>query len=148
MDPLISAWDKQVFERRKFAAESRGGRRLLEWESKRLTASAAVVADTWGHAELFQSAHGVAADRLHVIPVSAEESLFRPTPLTQGRSRKQILFYGSFIGLQGPQYITRAACELDNGDCLMIGDGPHTADCRRIAADYPHILFRPNVAYP
>lgn len=147
MDPLISAWDKQVFERRKFAADSRAARRLLRWESDRLNASAAVVADTWGHAQLFESEHRVSRDKLQVIPVSAEESLFRPAPVPRGRSRKRVLFYGSFIGLQGPEHITKAACQLEECDWLLIGDGPLTSSCRRIAANSQHIRFRSNVPY-
>lgn len=147
LDPLISAWDKQVFERGKFSEQSSRARRLLRWESGLLRNSTAVVADTWGHAELFASAHRVERQRLHVIPVSAEESLFRPAPMPDTSSRRRILFYGSYIGLQGPEHMTAAATLLPQHDWLMIGEGPLTAKCRRLASRCTHIRFRNNVPY-
>jgi len=147
LDPLISAWDKQVFERGKFSEQSARARRLLRWESGLLRNSTAVVADTWGHAELFASAHQVEQQRLHVIPVSAEESLFRPAPMPESRRRRRILFYGSYIGLQGPEHITAAAKLLPQHDWLMIGEGPLTPECRRLASRCTHIRFRSNVPY-
>lgn len=146
-DPLISAWDKQVFEREKFTEHSWRGRRLLRWESQLFQQSSAVVADTRGHAEFFESAHRVLPQKLHVIPVSAEESLFHPTSMPSGRSRRRILFYGSYIGLQGPQHIVSAAVGMPQYDWLMIGDGPLTSECRQIASRSTHIRFRGNVPY-
>ncbi|MCR9198664.1 MAG: glycosyltransferase [Planctomycetaceae bacterium] len=147
LDPLISAWDKQVFERGKFPEHSAGARRLLNWESHLLRNSTAVVADTRGHAELFASVHRVQPNRLHVIPVSAEESLFHPTTFPKGGCRRRILFYGSYIGLQGPEHIVAAARQMPQCDWLMIGEGPLTPGCRRLASRCTHIRFRSNVPY-
>lgn len=147
LDPLISAWDKQVFERRKFAAESRSARRLLNWESDLFRGCQALVADTWAHAELFRNMHRLDKQNIHVIPVSAEESLFHLKPATAVRSRPQILFYGSFIGLQGPTHIATAAKNTPEYDWRFIGRGPLTNECQQIAGACSHVRFQDNIPY-
>ena len=45
-DPLISAWDKAVFERNKFSQNSSKSRRLLAWEQSLFSRADLVIADT------------------------------------------------------------------------------------------------------
>lgn len=147
-DPLISAWDKQVFERRKFEQDSRQATRLLKHESKLFQQSDVVIADTEQHAQFFSSAHGMPLDQLAVIPVSAEEGQFVEQPaIASTRKRRKILFYGSFIGLQGPQHIAKAAIEVPNADWTFIGTGPLLEQCQQIASGQNHITFLPRVPY-
>ena len=80
-DPLISAYDKQVNERARLAPRSRRARRLLRWEGLRLRAADLVLADTTAHADYFRDTFGLAPERLHVVQLGAEESLFTPAPL-------------------------------------------------------------------
>ena len=63
-DPLISAYDKQVFERGKFPAASRRGLRLKRWEAQLLGRADCVLADTEAHAAFFRDVLGVSGDRL------------------------------------------------------------------------------------
>ena len=146
-DPLISAWDKQVFERRKFPEISVAARRLLRWEGELFRRSDVVVADTKAHADFFHDAHGVARSQLAVIPVSAEESFFAPQPVRENRRRIRALFYGSFIGLQGPQFIAAAAQQVSDVDWTFIGSGPLLDECRQIAGDCSHVKFVSRVPY-
>ena len=146
-DPLISAWDKQVFERQKFGENSYRARRLLKVESAMLRQSDIVVADTQAHAQLFCDVHKVNAENLVVIPVSAEEELFTEQEHQLNSSRPRLLFYGSFIGLQGPQHIAQAAREVPEADWTFIGSGPRLDECVRIAGDVKHMSFLPRVNY-
>lgn len=146
-DPLISAWDKQVFERQKFGEDSYRAKRLLKLESAMLRQSDIVVADTQAHAELFCDVHKVNAENLIVIPVSAEEELFTEQEHRLNSGRPRLLFYGSFIGLQGPQHIVQAARQVPEADWTFIGSGPWLDECVRIAGDVSHINFLPRVDY-
>lgn len=146
-DPLISAWDKQVFERQKFREGSRRANHLLKTESAMLQRSDFVVADTESHAQLFCDAHKVSESKIAVIPVSAEEELFTQQSHTSCSGRPQILFYGSFIGLQGPQHIARAASQVPEADWRFIGSGPLLDECVGIAGLLDHVQFVPRVAY-
>jgi hypothetical protein len=58
-DPLISAFDKQVFERQKFSAASGKGRRLLRWEQECFARANWLIADTQEHAAYFSREHGL-----------------------------------------------------------------------------------------
>jgi len=150
-DPLISAYDKQVFERAKFSAESVRGRRLLKRERDRLRAADCVLADTFAHAEFFRETLGVKDEKIFVVPVGAEEGHFQALPARARDANEplQVLFYGSFIPLQGPRVIVEAARRYRGPPVSwhLVGDGPLLEECRRLAADLPHVHFEPWVPY-
>lgn len=137
-DPLISAYDKQVNEKHKFAADSAKARKLLAWESRLFTLPDWLIADTEGHADYFHATHGVPRARIRVIPVGAEEALFTPQPWSQKPSGAplELVFFGTFIGLQGVDVLARAILRYDGPPThwRLIGEGPMKADCERLLA--------------
>ena len=140
-DPLISTYDKQVAERRKYAPESAFARRLLAWERSRMTLADVVLADTRAHARYFSDILGVPDERLHVVPVGVDETLFQPKPSSASDGPLELLFYGSFLALQGPRVIVDAA-RLGADQPLrwsLLGEGPLLAECREAerAGRYP-----------
>ncbi|MBV1913975.1 MAG: glycosyltransferase [Pseudomonadales bacterium] len=125
-DPLISAYDKQVWERKKFSEQSRQASKLLDWERSLFLSANHVIADTKQHAEFYAESFGVNPEQLHVLPVSAEESLFFPRQSAPENEPLKVLFYGSFIGLQGPDVIATAILLYTGPEVewYFIGDGP------------------------
>lgn len=149
-DPLISAWDKQVFERGKFARDDSRARKLLERERRLFAAADLVLADTAAHRDFFVETFGLGEDRVAIVPVGAEESLFTPLPPpSRAGGTVEILFYGSFIGLQGPQIIIEAARLYDGPpvNWHLLGQGPLLGECREQARDLPNLSFEPWLAY-
>jgi len=151
VDPLISAYDKQVFERQKLNPESRQAQRLLQWERNLFKDANCLLVDTDAHAMFFQEILGVERSRIVVVPVGAEESLFKPSAQTHRESDKpiQVLFYGSFIPLQGPRVIVEAARRYCGPrlEWRMIGDGPLLKEMRTLAKGNDSISFEPWVPY-
>ena len=137
-DPLISAYDKQVNEKHKFAADSAKARKLLAWETKLFSLPDWLIADTEGHADYFHTTHGVARARIRVIPVGAEEALFSPQPWPHksADAALEVAFFGTFIGLQGVDVLAQAILQYDGPPThwRMIGEGPLKADCERLLA--------------
>jgi len=150
-DPLISAYDKQVDERGKLAAGSRKANKLLANERRLFARATRVVADTPLHADYFADQLKVARDRLAVVYVGAEESLFQsqdaPGPVTG--DIPEVLFYGSFIPLQGPRVIIEAARLYDGPPVrwTLIGRGPQHADCVADAAGLDNVTFEDWLPY-
>ncbi|MBV1889270.1 MAG: glycosyltransferase [Proteobacteria bacterium] len=125
-DPLISAYDKQVWEREKFSEQSKQAKKLLDWERSLFLSADHVIADTEQHAEFYARSFGISSKQLSVLPVSAEETVFSPQEHTLTNRPLRVLFYGSFIGLQGPDVIAEAIL-LYTGPAIefyFIGDGP------------------------
>lgn len=147
-DPLISMYDKQLNERKKFPPHSPPARALLGRERGIFAQADVVVADTPAHAAYFRDTLGVAADRLAVVPVGAEPGLFEPTLMTPLAGRRaRVLFYGSFIALQGPEVIVEAAKRCPDMDWTLLGDGPLRSACVVAAGDAPHITFDGRIGY-
>lgn len=129
-DPLISAYDKQVNERAKFAASSRAAQKLLKHEQALFGQAAIVIADTVGHASYFTEVLGVAPERIVVLPVGADESLFLPTPATpRTPGPRRVLFFGSFIGLHGIPTVVEAIRRYTGPPVAfeLLGAGPERA---------------------
>lgn len=150
-DPLISAYDKQVFERGKFAAGSAQAERLRAWEGELLRSADLLIADTPAHAEFFAQTFAVAPNKIQVVHVGAEAALFQATPLPpyDGQRPLEALFFGSFIGLQGPETIVEAARCYQGPSVrwVLLGDGPLKAECQRRAQGLANVAFEPWLAY-
>jgi glycosyltransferase involved in cell wall biosynthesis len=140
-DPLISAYDKQVFERGKISEDSTRARRLRQRERQLFALADLVLADTEGHAEFFRDALEVSEQRIRVVPMSADEALFQPTQANAARGDAvEVLFFGSFIPLQGPEVIVEAANRYQGPPVRwrLLGDGPLLAACRaRVRSGVP-----------
>jgi glycosyltransferase involved in cell wall biosynthesis len=150
-DPLISAYDKQVSERGKFSQGSLRARKLLSWERRLFQGADIILADTQEHARFFRDTFCVAEDRVHMVYVGAEESLFFPDA---GQEKKpgeplEALFYGSFIPLQGAPVIVEAARRYQGPPVrwVLIGAGPELAQCKRAAAGLANVCFEPWLDY-
>jgi glycosyltransferase involved in cell wall biosynthesis len=149
-DPLISAFDKQVYERRKFSPCSRRARLLLDAEQRQFAAADVVLADTPEHARFFAENLLVEPAKLKVVYVGAEESLFHAEPVRHTPNQPpEILFYGSFIRLQGPEVIVEAARRYQGPPVhwTLLGDGPLKRECRALGHGLPNLGFEDWIPY-
>lgn len=150
-DPLISAYDKQVCERAKFSPASREARRLHEWEQKLLQSADIILADTPLHADYFAREFGLDPARLKVVYVGAEEPLFHPAPMPEHSDGRviEVLFYGSFIDLQGPEVIVEAAERYQGPPVrwVLLGEGPLRNLCKEKARGLANVAFEDWLPY-
>ena len=149
-DPLISAYDKQVYERKKFAPEDSKAITLLNWEKNVFQKATMVIGDTREHCNYFHTTFGVEQSRLIDIAVGAEEKFFKPaTHPSDMRNTITVLFYGSFLGLQGPLTIIEAAKKYNGLEVQwkLIGEGPLLGKCKAEAAGLDSVEFIPWVPY-
>jgi glycosyltransferase involved in cell wall biosynthesis len=149
-DPLISAYDKQVYERRKLSPCGLAARRLLRHEQRLFTGADIVLADTPEHQRFFAETLLVENQKLHVVYVGAEQPLFTPGPARAPNQPLEILFYGSFIALQGAELIVEAARAYHGppAQWVLLGDGPLREQCRRSATGLRHVTFENWLPYP
>lgn len=145
VDPLISAYDKQVFERHKFPEGSQRAERLRAWEGDLLKSADQVVIDTPAHGEFLEEAFDLAPERVHVVHVGAEEGAFvaAPPPMRASGEALEAMFFGSFIGLQGPQVIVEAARRYQGPPLrwTLLGEGPLRPECERLAQGLGNVTF-------
>lgn len=146
-DPLISSWDKVVQERHKYPADHHRARRLLRWERSLFSRADIVIADTQLHADFFIEELAAPADRTRVIQVGAEEPLFASLPPRPFTTPAEILFFGSFIELQGPQHIVEAARLVPEARWTLLGDGSLRSHCESLAREVPNIHFEKWMPY-
>ncbi|TWI68917.1 glycosyltransferase involved in cell wall biosynthesis [Desulfobotulus alkaliphilus] len=151
-DPLISDYDKQVFERRKYDAHSIVAKYLRMRESTYIQCADILLADTPEHASFFVDVLGADRKNTFVVIVGAEEELFFPDRSARGLKTEQdlnqerpldVLFYGSFIPLQGPQYIAEAI-HLYEGPPVswhFLGDGPLLEQCKARVKEKDNVFF-------
>lgn len=146
-DPLISQYDKQVFERGKYAPGSRVAHRLLDRERRMMRVAQRIAADTGEHARFFCEVLGADPERVFIVPVGAEEELFVPQADVPPHAPVEVLFYGSFIPLQGAEFIVEAARRVPEVTWTLLGRGPIRARCEAAAAGLPQVRFEDPVAY-
>lgn len=146
-DPLISAWDKAVFERRKFSRCSFAAQRLQRREREMFSRADLVLADTAAHAEFYVKELAARTECTRVVQVGADETLFRcQKPQILG-TLPEVLFYGSFINLQGPEVIVEAALTMPEVRWTLLGDGPLRQTCLDRSGGMAHIRFEDWIPY-
>jgi glycosyltransferase involved in cell wall biosynthesis len=120
-NPLVSLHETLVEDRGRFEPASTAARILRRVDRSALRRADLVVADTEQNAHHLAALGGLAAERLAVCFVGAEERLFRPGPKTEAAFHA--LFVGKLIPLHGLETILAAARLAPEIPFRIVGSG-------------------------
>lgn len=152
IDPLISAWDKEVNEKDRKISNKKSNL-LKTRESILFNKADIILADTKLHVNLFSNILNIKKSKIFILYVGAEDTLFKPSSskkITNKNNIFEILFYGSFISLQGTQTIIKAAKLCSNHTNIrwtLLGSGPDLDKCKKLAETYSNIFFEKDIEY-
>lgn len=150
-DPLISAWQKQVYERQKFTEDSRAAQKWLKREMKCLQVVDMVLVDTEPQRQMFIQRFNLNVKKTACVYVGAESLLFKPLDeVGQTKAVIEVLFYGSFIALHGVETVITAAQLTANQSHIkwvLLGDGPFKVSAQQQAAGLPNVSFEDSLPY-
>ena len=121
-DPLISSYDKKVFERKKFSEKSYRAKKIKNWEQKIFKSADIILADTILHKEFYSNFFDIDNSKIFTVSVGADEELFFPKSFVK-KEKYEVLFYGTFLELHGIEFIIEASKLLDNVNWVILGDG-------------------------
>jgi len=134
-DAYLSTYQTLCFDRRRFAPRSPIGR-LVFWMDKLACQLADIVlVDTRAHLDNFVQMYGIAPEKCAVLYVGCDEELFFPRKLPSGGPFR-VFYYGSFLPLQGIEYIVRAAKMLEDRPEIafqIAGQGMQYPEIRALA---------------
>lgn len=128
MDFFISVYDTLIFDRKKFKQQSFIAR-ILKWiDTVTIQAANRVIVDTKAHGEYFMEEFSLDADRLQVLYLEADSSIYYPREIKKPermKNRFTVLYFGSVLPLQGLDVILKAVDLLkDNQDIYFVIIGP------------------------
>ncbi len=132
IDFFISVYDTMVFDRKKFKDGSIIAK-LCKWiDKKTLKPADYVIADTRAHGKYFQDEFGVDKDKLHVLYLEADKTIYYPRPQKKEKhfeDKFTVLYFGSILPLQGVEVVLDAVKLLeDKEDIYFIIIGPVPED--------------------
>ena len=148
-DPLAARYETKIIDRGRRPADSLTARWNRWIDALAFRLSDIVLADTAAHAAYYQSACGVPARKLVVVPVGYDDALFDPdraapdatrasAPATPGAAFT-VLFFGSFLPLHGVEAVVEAARAVLRRDPAVrfrfIGSGDTWARARALASE-------------
>lgn len=136
-DVFISLYDTAITDRELASASSLVGRIVLLADQVAMRLSDRLLADTKVHAEFLAQLGGVELSKFGVLYLSADEDVFYSTSASQGMSSNLVLFYGTFVPLQGVETVVRAASLLNDEDVQfrLIGEGQTKALALQLAEE-------------
>ena len=150
-DPFISSWDKKVLERQIWKASEGRSKRLLKWEARLFNRVDCLLADTPCHAAFFHERMGVPLERIKVLYVGTDETVFTPggDPPRDPASPLRILYYGSYVPLHGTEHIVEAARLTQHlpVEWRLLGRGKLKRPTEKRAEGIANITFLDKVPY-
>lgn len=136
-DCFISLYDTVVTDRKLIPPGSWAARSLKSLESRAYRSADVIVVDTDLNASYFTETFGIAASKILVLPLSIDDSVFRPASYQPHDNSCTILFIGTFVPLQGVEVIAQAAAILGARNDIrfrIIGSGQTAEAVKRIFA--------------
>ena len=113
-DCFISLYDTAITDRMLFQPHSWFARTLRSVESRGYRAADMVIVETDLNAAYFTETFGLAPTRIMALPLSIDETCFRPAPYQAHEGPCKVLFIGTFVPLQGVDVIAHAAVSLES----------------------------------
>jgi glycosyltransferase involved in cell wall biosynthesis len=137
-DAFVSQYDTAVMDRKDTKAGSWRARYLQALDKVSTSLADSVVMDTDEHVEYYCRAVGAPKSKLRRILIGADTDLFYLRPQREKRQGFLVTFVGTFIPLQGVEYIIEAAHSLaryENIRFELIGSGQTYPQARNLAHD-------------
>ncbi len=147
-DAFLSLYDTLCFDRKRFSPASLPGRTAFWLDQNGSRLADRVLLDTQAHASYFEEQFAIPSGKLAHLFVGCEEQIFEPRPASS--AGLNVLYYGSFLPLQGIDVIIRAAARLAGIPGLhfrIIGQGIASGQIKALALQLglANISFLPPV---
>jgi glycosyltransferase involved in cell wall biosynthesis len=147
-DAFLSVYDTLCFDRMVISPHSLAGKIAFWLDQTSCDRANKICLDTQAHAAYFQDTFSVPQDKIESLFVGCDERVFYPR--SDQNSIPLVLYYGSYLPLQGIDTIVRAAKQLENIPDLrfrIIGVGIETSRIRKLVSDLrvTNIEFLPPV---
>jgi len=112
-DAFLSTYDTLCFDRARFGPHSIRGELAFLLDSQSCRAATHCLLDTEVHKNYFVDRFGLADSKISAFYVGYDQELFYPRPAARSDDCFTVFYYGSFLPLQGIDYIVRAAKLLE-----------------------------------
>ena len=156
-DPMISAWDKKVFEQKKWKAEERRAKRLLAWEKKIMAMPDFITWDTSCHVDFAAEYLDVPREKMAPLFTGTDEEVFKPVAEDVGRVERvdhaddvfKVLYHGAYLPLHGTEVIVEAARMTQDLPIQwdFLGWGAYKASTEAKAVGLKNVRFLEKVPY-
>ncbi|MBI4872213.1 MAG: glycosyltransferase [Candidatus Riflebacteria bacterium] len=152
-DPLVSLHDSNVLDR---GTVRRYSPRALFYFMQDLIAcrlASAILLDTQAHIDYFVQAFATPREKFHRLWVGSDDESLRATTSPVKRPRFTVGFWGTFIPLQGIEFIVEAArilqARAEPVDFILIGRGQTRGEIESQARRHPlpNLVFEEPVPY-
>ncbi len=126
IDFFISMYDTLCCERQKFGRNSIAGKILKAVDKRTLKKADYIVCDTKSHGDYFVGELGADKEKLEVLYLEADKSIYKPMEVERKHKDKfTVLYFGSILPLQGIDIVLGAADMLkDRSDMHFYIIGP------------------------
>lgn len=134
----ISLYETLVVDRSYFLEASLTAKLLKWYDRLLLRLSDVVIVDTRAHGSYYASVYKVPRGKFRRVFIGADP-IFRPVPPPPSTGYFRVLFYGTFVPLQGIEFILQAAKHLEHElDVIfeIIGRGQTKAEMVALAKSY------------
>lgn len=126
-DAFLSAYDTMCFERKKFSSNSVVGKFFYWLDLHSCELADKVLLDSDAHIYYFVNTFGLDRSKFERLFVGADDSIFFPMPEAECFTGKfNVFYYGSYLPLQGIEYIIKAAKKLEVYEDIqfkLVGNG-------------------------
>ncbi len=148
-DAYITFWDSTFQDRRIADANGRFAKYLLAAESRALKSAEAVLVDTKENATNVQKLFALHPSRTHAIPLAIDTGLENDCGSEHPAEKidangVDILFFGTFVPLQGIRVVADAAARLAEDPNLrftIIGTGQQASEVSEVFENCPNVTW-------
>ena len=126
-DAFLSAYDTMCFDRKKFSPNSVAGKFFYWLDRHSCELADKVILDSDVHINYFVNTFGLDRTKFERLFVGADDSIFFPISESECLNGKfNVFYYGSYLPLQGIEYIIKAAKQLEKDEDIqfkLVGNG-------------------------
>lgn len=150
-DAFVSMYDSMVLDRKSVSRKSLKAKYFWWLDKLSITAADLVLTDTNEHKKYLAIEFSIKDNKIKRIFLGADTSVFFPGEKVVKNDKFKVLFYGTYIPLQGIEYIVRSAKILEREPDIefeLIGNGQEKNNILKLAKELKikNIDFKNNVS--